>query len=118
MSKQRHYRSREWAGLLEQWFRSGESAERFSARIGVKPSTLSRWQKHTQASQTKAADVGPEREHVESAGSLFTPVQVVRPQRTELGMMEIVTRSGCVLRVHGRVDEDTLSVVLGALGSC
>lgn len=31
--------------LLEQWSRSGESAERYAARIGAKPSTLARWQK-------------------------------------------------------------------------
>lgn len=118
MSKQRHYRSTQWAGLLEQWSRSGESAERFSARIGVRPSTLSRWQKHTQASKDKGAAIGPVREKLEPDRSLFTPVQVVRTPRAERGMVEIVTRSGCVVRVHGPVDEDTLSVVLGALGSC
>jgi transposase len=118
MSKQRHYRSTEWAGLLEQWSRSGESAERFAARIGVTPATLSRWKRHTQASKDKAAVVGPVREKVEPNRSLFTPVQVVRRPRAPDGVVEIVTRTGCVVRVHGPVDEDTLSVVLGALGSC
>lgn len=50
--------------------------------------------------------------------SLFTPVQVVRSPRAQGCMVEIVTRTGCVVRVHGPVDEDTLGVVLGALGSC
>ena len=118
MSKQRHYRSTEWAGLLEQWSRSGESAERFSARIGVKPSTLSRWQKHSQTSKDKTAIVGAVREKLAPERSLFTRVQVVRRPGAERGMVEVVTRSGCVVRVHGPVDEETLSVVLGALGSC
>ena len=118
MSKQRHYRSTEWAGLLEQWSRSGESAERFSARIGVTPATLLRWRTHTQARKDKAAVIGPVREKVEPDRSLFTPVQVVRSPRAQGCMVEIVTRTGCVVRVHGPVDEDTLGVVLGALGSC
>jgi len=118
MSKQKHYRSTQWAGLLEQWSRSGESAERFSARIGVAPATLTRWKKHTQTSGAKAAAVEPVRGKAGAERSLFTPVQVVRPPRAEHGMVEIVTRSGCVVRVHGLVDEDTLSAVLGALGSC
>jgi hypothetical protein len=118
MSKQKHYRSTQWAELLEQWTRSGESAERFSARIGVTPATLTRWKKHTQTSRDKTAVVGPVQAKVGSDRSLFTPVQVVRPPRAERSMVEIVTRSGCVVRVHGPVDEDTLSVVLGALSSC
>jgi hypothetical protein len=33
MSKRQRYRSSEWPGLLEQWSRSGESAERFAADL-------------------------------------------------------------------------------------
>ena len=119
MNKRKRYRSSEWSGLLEQWSRSGESAERFSARLGITVGTLARWQKKAQGSRkSNSSMVGATPKSIDTGGSAFTPVQVVRPERTESGLVEVVTRSGCVVRVHGAVDEETLALVLAAVGGC
>ncbi len=119
MSKRKRYRSSEWSGLLEQWSRSGESAERFSARLGISALTLMRWRKQTQGEASSSAPVvSAAPTALESTRSLFTPVQVVRPARSEVGLVEVVTRSGCVVRVHGAVNEETLASVFAAVGGC
>jgi len=45
-------------------------------------------------------------------------VQVVRTAHAEGGLVEVVTRGGCVVRVHGAVDEETLASVFAAVGVC
>lgn len=55
---------------------------------------------------------------VDAAGPAFAPVQVVRPARAASGLVEVVTRSGCVVRVHGAVDEETLASVFAAVSGC
>jgi hypothetical protein len=80
---------------------------------------LSRWRKQAGAgSRTSTAVVKAVPAKDEAGVSLFTPVQVVRPAGAERGLVEIVTRSGCVVRVRGAVDEQTLATVLEAVGSC
>ena len=55
---------------------------------------------------------------VAKAESVFAQVQVVdAPTRSE-GMIELVTRDGLIVRVHGSVDVDALSVVLGRVSRC
>ncbi len=117
MSKRKRYRSSEWPGLVEQWSRSGESAERFSSRLGISAATLARWGKQTRSSAL-SAPVASSSAQVDQVQSLFTPVQVVRPTRAEGGLIEVVTRSGCVVRVHGAVSEETLASVFAAVGGC
>lgn len=116
MSKRKRYRSSEWSGLLEQWSRSGESAERFSARLGISVATLTRWRKQVRAGKSSPPIVSAAKAEV--ARSVFTPVQVVRTARAESGLVEVVTRSGCVVRVHGAVDEETLASVFAAVSGC
>jgi transposase-like protein len=119
MSKRKRYRSLEWSGLLEQWSRSGESAERFAARLGISAATLTRWRKQTQGKASSSAPVvSAAATPVESTRSLFTPVQVVRSMRAEGGLVEVVTRGGCVVRVHGAVDPEMLASVFAAVGGC
>ena len=118
MSKQKRYRSSEWSGLLDQWSRSGESAERFSARLGISVATLARWRKKVKSAKPTSPIGGETPKAVDAARSLFTPVQIVRPARAEGGLVEVVTRSGCVVRVHGAVDEETLALVFAAAGRC
>ena len=118
MKKRKRYRSSEWSGLLDQWSRSGESAERFSARLGISVGTLARWQKKAQGRKSSSSMVGAPPKSVDAVGSAFTPVQVVRPARAECGLVEVVTRGGCVVRVHGAVDEETLALVFAAVGGC
>lgn len=118
MHKQKRYRSSEWSGLLEQWSRSGESAERFAARLGISIATLRRWQKEMQFKASSAALAGASSTKVEATRSVFTPVQVVRTSHAESGLVEVVTRGGVVVRVHGAVDEETLASVFAVVGGC
>jgi transposase-like protein len=118
MSKRKRYRSSEWPGLLEQWSRSGESAERFSTRLGISVTTLTRWRKETQHRSPTASPGSVAPKSVETSRSLFAPVQVVRSARADGGLVEVVTRGGCVVRVHGAVDEETLASVFAAVGVC
>jgi transposase-like protein len=116
----KRYSASKQPALLEQWSKSGESVERLAARLGVKPSTLSRWQKESEAMSTSRRGLATR----VSAGaatektSMFARVQVVdAPERTG-GMVEVVTRAGHVVRVHGEVDPRVLATVLGAVGRC
>lgn len=118
MNKRKRYRSSEWSGLLDQWSRSGESAERFSSRLGISVATLTRWQKEAQSKRSSAPLSGVAPPNVEATRSLFAPVQVVRAARAEGGLVEVVTRDGWVVRVHGAVDEETLASVFAAVGRC
>lgn len=116
----KRYGASERPGLLEQWSRSGESAERFAARIGVRPSTLSRWQKEAAKLVTSAPrlTIRKGKKSREDSASMFTRVQVVEAPRRAGGLVEVVTREGYVVRVHGEVDSHTLTSVLGALARC
>jgi transcriptional regulator with XRE-family HTH domain len=120
MSKRKRYRSSEWPGLLEQWSRTGEPAERFAAKLGISVVTLSRWQRRlSEAKPSTAVVEAATRSKAEASRSLFTPVQVVRGPRAEAGgVIEVVTRAGCMVRVHGLVDEETLASVFAAVGGC
>lgn len=117
MSKRKRYLCSEWSGLVEQWSTSGESAERFAARLGISVETLKRWRKQTLGNASSAL-AGAARPHVDVRRSVFTPVQVVRRARAEGSVVEVVTRGGCVVRVHGAVDEQTLASVLAAVSGC
>jgi len=115
--RQRHKAS-QWSRLLEQWSKSGESAERFAGRIGVKPATLARWQR---AVRGDAVEVEPQilsKKSKERAESMFARVQVMEPATRSDGLVEVVMRDGIMLRIHGVVDADTLGAVLGALSRC
>jgi transposase-like protein len=119
MNKRKRYLSSEWSGLVGQWSESGESAERFSSRLGISAETLKRWQKQTRGKSSSAELAGSALMQVDVPQSLFTPVRVVRKTRVESGsLVEVVTRSGCVVRVHGAVDEQTLVSVLAAVSGC
>lgn len=108
----------EWPALLEQWSQSGESAERFAARIGVKPATLARWRKAVESKPWSRGAVKPEKASVESSASVFARVQVVEPPVRRDGLIEVVMRDGLMVRVHGVVDASTLDAVLGCMVRC
>jgi transcriptional regulator with XRE-family HTH domain len=117
-NRRRRRNASQWSKLLEQWSKSGESAERFAARVGVKPSTLARWRKAEagKPSPTESAVVRAGKK--ERGDSLFARVQVMEPPSRGEGLVEVVMRDGIMLRVHGMVDADTLNAVLGALSRC
>ena len=111
-------KSSQWPKLLEQWSKSGESAERFAARVGVKPSTLSRWRKAVASEPRQDAAVVQNSKSESSAPSMFARVQVMEPATRSEGLVEVVMRDGIMLRIHGVVDANTLGAVLGALSGC
>lgn len=111
------HRAAAWPALLEQWSTSGETAERFAARVGVKPSTLARWRKAV-GSKPRRASVSSDKGKGASAGSVFARVQVVNAPTRSAGVIEVVIRDGVVVRLHGAVDADTLTTVLGCAARC
>ena len=116
----KRYSASQQRALLEQWSKSGESAERFAARLGVKPSTLSRWQKEAKGARRNASGLA---RHVgvdafTEKASMFARVQVVDAPERAASMVEVVTRAGHVVRIHGDVDPRVLASVLGAVGRC
>jgi hypothetical protein len=115
--RQRH-NSSEWPKLIEQWTKSEESAERFAARVGVKPVTLAKWSKAVASEQRQSAPVVHRKKSKAGTGTMFARVQVVEPATRATGLVEIVMRDGIMLRIHGNVDVDTLGAVLGALSRC
>lgn len=116
--RRRRRNASQWSKLLDQWTKSGKSAERFAARVGVKPSTLAKWQKSEASKGPPAAASVVRAKKKERAASLFARVQVMeRPTRAD-GLVEVVMRDGIMLRLHGSVDADTLGAVLGALSRC
>lgn len=104
--------------LLEQWSESGESAEQFAARIGVKASTLATWRKAAGKDASRAGSTHDETTRKASGESMFARVQVVEPVTRGEGLVEIVLRDGVLLRIHGAVSAETLSTVVGALSRC
>jgi len=106
------------AKLLEQWSKSGESAERFASRVGVTPATLRRWRSGAASDALQVAPAARDKNSKTEPASMFARVQVVETPSHAGGLVEVVMRDGIMLRVHGAVDADTLSAVLGALSRC
>lgn len=115
--KQRRNAS-QWGKLLQQWSKSGESAERFATRIGVKPATLARWRKAAGGEPREDGGALREKKAAGRAESRFARVQVVEPPSRANGLIEVVLRDGLMLRLHGVVDADTLGAVLGCISRC
>ena len=111
-------RASEWPALLEQWSARGETAARFAVRIGVKPATLDRWQKSVGSKPRAASALSREKKTSARVASVFARVQVVEPPPRTAGVIEVVMRDGLVVRLHGAVDADTLSTVLGCMVRC
>ncbi len=107
----------EWPALVEQWSSSGQTAERFAARIGVKPATLARWRKAV-SSKPRPDSLSRAKMSGEGAQSVFAQVQVVEPTTRSEGLIELVTRDGLIVRVHGSVDVEALGAVLGCVSRC
>lgn len=108
----------QWSELIAQWTRSGDSAERFAAGVGVKLSTLRWWQSQLGKSGTPERTARRAEGRSLAKSATFAEVQVVESPRREGGFVEVVTRGGHVIRVHGEVDAEALQSVFEALGRC
>jgi hypothetical protein len=106
----KHYNRRsrdEWKSWVAKWRASGLGGTKFAEQHGLSDSALYRWG-HIFEDEARA--------EVE-----FKPVRV-RDSSTsaasETDVLEIVARSGWVVRVIGGVDVQRLRAVLEVVGSC
>lgn len=117
----RSARARQMRGVLEQWKRSGLTLEEFGQRQSVPRTTLV-WWRHVfrHASKKRRGANGerhcpPERAPAGEPGG-FREVQLAAlVARPAPAMLEVVLRSGHVLRVPGGVEAATLQAVIAVL---
>jgi hypothetical protein len=105
MGRQRHD-ERFWRERLEKWTASGLSARDFAAREGLRPERLFFWKRRLRSSVAIAV-----------AGVSFAKVSVQPASADVTGEpLDVVTRTGHVIRVRPRFDESTLLRLLSILG--
>jgi len=106
----KHYNRRsrdEWKSWVAKWRASGLGGTKFAEQHGLSDSALYRW------SHIFEDEAGSEVE--------FKPVRVrgtTASAASETGTIEIVARSGWVVRVSGDIDDQRLRAVLEVVGSC
>ena len=105
MARQRHD-ERFWRERVEKWDASGLSARDFATREGVRPERLFFWKRRLRASSAMAV-----------AGVSFAKVSVKTvAAESAADPLEVVTRTGYVIRVRPRFDETTLLRLVTVLG--
>lgn len=103
-------RRAEWKERVAQWKKSGQTAEVFAARRGLNPSTLRWW------SSTLQRPAAREGAHAFEAGfARVVPVEDATAQPAEPAALEIVLRSGRIVRVRQGFDAALLRELLAAL---
>ena len=100
----------ERAALVEQWEQSGLPAREFAAQQKLRASSLYLWRRKLKsASKSKLATS----EHKPA----FSELRLTTAQ-PEPGRIEIVTRNGRVVRVHGDISIRSLEQVIAAVEQC
>jgi transposase-like protein len=113
MTKPRRRRASEWAVLVQQWARSGQSAEKFAAAHGVRVGTLKWWRTQLKRGSRGRTASQP------SSGPRLVPVRVgsdgegVADRRSPELAWELVAPTGHVLRVY---EGSAAAVLRDALG--
>ncbi|HXX67717.1 MAG TPA: IS66 family insertion sequence element accessory protein TnpB [Polyangiaceae bacterium] len=100
------YDERFWRERVERWDASGLSAVDFGAREGLKADRLLFWKRRLRASSAMAV-----------AGVSFAKV-TVQPVVPEVALepLEVVLRTGHLIRVRARFDEGVLLRLVTVLG--
>jgi hypothetical protein len=104
MARQRHD-ERFWREHVEKWTASGLSVREFATREGVRPERLFFWKRRLRSSSAMAV-----------AGVSFAKVSVQAVPVDVAEPLELVTRTGHVIRVRPRFDETTLLRLVAVLG--
>jgi len=104
----------EWSKVIAQWRESGETSKVFAARHGLNAGTLLWW-----SARLPKEQAGSKPAKARGRGAAFTEVRVTSgPTEVAGGRVEVVTRSGRVVRVEGVVDAGALRAVIEAVESC
>ena len=106
-------RARQMRRVLTRWERSGLSLREFGEQRGIPLSTLTWWRQVFRRAG-ELVDAGPKSAPATDA-VVFTEVPRPATVPTPPPVLEIVLRSGHVLRVPAGADTDTLQRVLQAL---
>lgn len=96
--------------LIERWEQSGLSAREFAAQEKLRASALYLWRRKLK-SAVKREPPTPARTPA------FSELRLSNPQ-PQPGHIEIVTRNGRVVRVHGDVSARSLQQVVAAVEQC
>jgi hypothetical protein len=105
-------RARQMCRVLAQWQRSGLTLREFGQQRGIPLSTLTWWR---QVFRRAGVPVNVAPKSVTSEAVVFTEVPRPATVPTTAAVLEIVLRSGHVLRVPAGADTDTLQRVLQVL---
>lgn len=114
----------EWAKRVERWKDSGLSAKEYAAEIGVKPTTLSYWSWKLKSGTAAVGSRGTGRPARRGARRRRAVADCAAPRFVELGArqsvdaapaLDLVLRSGVVVRVTAGFDEATLTRVVRAV---
>lgn len=114
----------EWAKRVECWKDSGLSAKEYAAEIGVKPTTLSYWSWKLRSGTASVGSRGTGKPARRGARRRRVVADSAAPRFVELGppqsviappALDLVLRSGVVVRVAAGFDEATLTRVVRAV---
>lgn len=114
-------RAREMRRVLGRWARSGLTQREFAQREGMRPSTIAWWRhvfRHT--GEQKAPARGRRRRPTrtrQAAAAAFVEVKMDSMSLPRAATLEIVVRSGQVIRVPREFDAASLRAVVAALES-
>jgi len=113
---------RDRAEWVARWRASGLSGREFAEKHGLRASTLYQW-----AHRVDTADATAGRKHgaAKRPDLAFAEIKIRRERKSEhgehaapRGVIEIVSRSGRVVRVQGDVDAGQLRAVLEVVEQC
>ena len=110
MTQKRTRRSEgERAEIVERWQQSGRPAREFAEHAGLNVSLLYLWRRRLAAAKREPKTREPK--------PAFSELRL-SPTQPRPGHIEIVTRNGRVVRVHGDFDARTFQQVLTAVEQC
>jgi transposase len=115
----------EWVKRIERWRDSGLTAKEFAAEIDVTPTSLSywKWKLRQESNAPAAAPPGLVTKHCAPRAARSVPaprfLELVSHPSAQVGdvaLLEVVLRSGVVVRVPDQFDESALRRVVTLLG--
>jgi hypothetical protein len=114
-------RARAMRGMLERWRRSGLTQREFAAHEGIAVSTLT-WWAYVFRHAGKPTNRSPKRpkwrpRSRQATTPAFVEVKMSAPIPTPVAPLEIVVRTGEVIRVPAQFDAVSLRAVIAALAS-